>query len=448
MRPLTDILRLAKNRMGEMWWYTLMLFIASRFGDVINVFIGLWLVPRYVSTDDLGALLPLTQVSSLVGLPLAILLTPFTKYVNTFIARKELGKARALLQDAAVLIVVLSVVVVAQTFFSAHFFFERLRVYSYKLIWILAGVSVTAMVLPLAQGVLSALKRFNLLSLSSYLSAPTRFVVLLVLLPISGILGFFCAQFAMNAVIIAIALWGVAFLFKSGIRRESYRSSRREMFLYTLPFVLYISVTTLATSVQLIIIRQRLPNIESAAYYFISRFAEIPVLVWSSVAAVFFPSVSEAFEQGRDTLHSLRNVMLVSCLLGAAIAAAVGVAMPFLFRAVPAWNQYVPYVYLTGWMAFVNVLRAGFCCYSVYETACRRFSFLWFTVPISLLQSVFLICFTGYTYFVPYLPASVVEWMGGLHIARLPVIIGVFFVTDLLIFLISLGQITWRRRKA
>ena len=33
-------------RLGDLWWYSLMIFVACRTGDVIQAFIGLWLVPR------------------------------------------------------------------------------------------------------------------------------------------------------------------------------------------------------------------------------------------------------------------------------------------------------------------------------------------------------------------------------------------------------------------
>ena len=36
------------EKLGDLWWYTILLFIAQRMGDVINMFIGLWLVPKYV----------------------------------------------------------------------------------------------------------------------------------------------------------------------------------------------------------------------------------------------------------------------------------------------------------------------------------------------------------------------------------------------------------------
>ena len=49
-------------RVGDLWCYSAMIFIACRSGDVIQAFIGLWLVPKYVGPNELGAVLPLQQL--------------------------------------------------------------------------------------------------------------------------------------------------------------------------------------------------------------------------------------------------------------------------------------------------------------------------------------------------------------------------------------------------
>ena len=43
-----------RAKLGDFWFYSLMLFVASRAADVLNVFVGLWLVPKYVDPSELG----------------------------------------------------------------------------------------------------------------------------------------------------------------------------------------------------------------------------------------------------------------------------------------------------------------------------------------------------------------------------------------------------------
>ena len=53
-------------RLGDFWWYSLMIFMAARAADCLNVFVELWLVPKYVPPSELGAVQPLTNFASLL----------------------------------------------------------------------------------------------------------------------------------------------------------------------------------------------------------------------------------------------------------------------------------------------------------------------------------------------------------------------------------------------
>ncbi len=429
-----------KSWLGPLWWYSLILFITQRFGDVINIYVGLWLVPKYVSSNELGALLPLTQITGLLGLPFAIILTPFGKFINTFGAKEEYGKIKALLLDVLILVGIGSVVIGVYTWHIAPLIFERLRIGSSSLIWILCGITVTSLVLPLTNNALAALKKFSIQSFAGFISAPLRLGALFLLLPIFGLSGFFSSQLALNISSGVIAFWGLRKLVSSEIKRESYYSHLREMVAYTLPFVIMTGVGTFSSSIQYLVIRQRLPDVESAAFYFCSRFSEIPNIIWGSISCVFFPYISDAFEKGENTRRLLYSVFAVSVVGGGAIALLLGFSMDWVFGLVDQWANYRPYAYLVGWLALTNVFRVGFACIIVHEMACRRFLFLWYSVPIALLESAFLISFTGYGFFIPYFPANWINWMASLRVARLEFIVGVFLVTAFLPFCILLLQ--------
>ncbi len=429
-----------KSWLGPLWWWSLILFITQRFGDVINIYVGLWLVPKYVSSNELGALLPLTQIAGLLGLPFAIILTPFGKFINTFGAKEEYGKIKALLLDVLILVGIGSVIIGVYTWHIAPLIFERLRIGSSSLIWILCGITVTSLVLPLTNNALAALKKFSVQSFAGFISAPLRLGALFLLLPLFGLSGYFSSQLLLNICCVGIAFWGLRKLVSSDIKRESYYSHWREMVAYTLPFIIITGVNSVSASIQYLVIRQRLPDIESAAFYFCSRFAEIPNIIWASIGGVFFPYISDAFEKGKDTRRMLYNVFIVSVVGGGAIALLLGFSMTWVFGLVDQWSNYRPYAYLVGWLALTNVFSVGGGCIIVHEMACRRFSFLWYTVPISLLESAFLISFTGYGFFTPYFPTKWVNWMASLRVARLEYIVGVHLLVAFLPFCLLVAQ--------
>ena len=59
---MKSILHRLHERCGVLWWYAILLFVAQWFDDVINMFVGMWLVPKYVPQEELGAVLPLMSI--------------------------------------------------------------------------------------------------------------------------------------------------------------------------------------------------------------------------------------------------------------------------------------------------------------------------------------------------------------------------------------------------
>ena len=175
-----------KEWLGPLWWYTFILFCVQRLGDVINIVVGLWLVPKYVPRAELGAVLPLVQVGSVLGLPLAILLVPFGKFLNVYAAQGELGKVKSLLRDVFVLAVAMGIGITFGARYLMPLVFERMRVQKGMLTWLIVLAGVTSTLTPLFSQALQGLKKFRQLSILGVLSAPVRLLVLLLALPIRG----------------------------------------------------------------------------------------------------------------------------------------------------------------------------------------------------------------------------------------------------------------------
>jgi len=57
--------------------------------------------------------------------------------------------------------------------------------------------------------------------------------------------------------------------------------------------------------------------------------------------------------------------------------------------------------------------------FSTYEIAAGRFSFLWYWLPFTFLETGALVALTGYGAFSGVLPSGVVDWMASLSAARL-----------------------------
>ena len=99
MRKLFDRLHL---KIGDFWWYSIMLFCAYRTADALNAFVGLWLVPKYISPEELGAVVPLSNFANCLALPLAAFANAFRNEVSRLSVERNMGQLKTLLRSVFV----------------------------------------------------------------------------------------------------------------------------------------------------------------------------------------------------------------------------------------------------------------------------------------------------------------------------------------------------------
>ncbi len=131
-----------RARLGELWWYTMLGFIVARMGEVVNLYIGVFLVPKVLPAEQLGAVTPLMSVGTFVGLPIALLLIPVGKFLNVFAARKEYGKVKALLLDSIYVNLVFAVLVLGWLAIAGDGILERMHVTDRRILIPVAAFAV------------------------------------------------------------------------------------------------------------------------------------------------------------------------------------------------------------------------------------------------------------------------------------------------------------------
>ena len=185
-----------RQRLGPVWGAAFVLFAAQRFGDAINAFIGIWLVPRYVPADELGAVLPLAQVATFVAMPLAVLLTPYAKLLNVHAERGEPGKVKAMFRDASLLALAVLLLTLAATPFFFPLVFRHFGIQNGNLALAIVVSATLGALAPIFTESLRALKRFGVVSLASAIAPPLRLAVMWIALPFRGLTGYFVGQTA------------------------------------------------------------------------------------------------------------------------------------------------------------------------------------------------------------------------------------------------------------
>lgn len=406
-------------KLGDLWWYSAMIFIACRLGDVIQAFIGLWLVPKYVGPDELGAILPLQHLCSLFTVPIAILATVFSKFVNTYATREEYGKVKSFIHDVLVVASLIFLFCIIAAYLVIPHFYERLRVISGSLTILILAAGFAGNISQLFSNALQGLKQFKTMTLLNLVSAPIRLVTLLVAMPFRALSGYILGQTTPAASTSLIAGFAIHRQLR-GIKRDtSWRRDIPAILRYLWPIAIYTALGVLFATVTMTIYRQRLPETESAAYYLISRFAEIASYVGVSMTIILFPLAAEAHEKGRENTKILKHTLVATAATTMAIALGFAFIGKYLFSLTDTWASYLPYEHLLPWITVIFGVSSMIGAIISYEMACRRFGIAFFIIGFNVFVVAILVSFTGYEFFRGILPDNIVNWMAAHNLSSL-----------------------------
>ena len=417
---MVDFLHRIRGRIGDLWWYSILIFIACRSGDAVQAFIGLWLVPHYVPQNELGAALPLLQIGSAIGLPLSILVIPFTRWLTLYASRGEYGKVKRLLSLSFRSVAVAFVLAVVMARFVFPLFFERMRIEEGALGVLIICAGLVGPFSNVFGSALQGLKRFKTIALINAVGAPVRLVVMLVTMPFRALSGYMAGQISSPALCIVISWFSLRKALGRNVKAVSLgRDEVREMLRYTAPVAMNAIVATIFGTWQALLIRQRLPEVESAGFYIISRLAEVATYAGLSLSVVVFPLSAEAREKGESGNLLLGHLLCGTLLPGIALMLFFAFCGRWLLDLVPLWRDYAGYAPLLTVYTLRLSLTATLGAFSTFEFAAGRFSFLWYWIPISVIDTGVLGVLTGYGAFIGILPQSVVDWMASISAARI-----------------------------
>jgi len=410
-------------RVGDLWWYSAMIFIACRSGDVINAFIGLWLVPKYVGPNELGAVLPLQQLTSFLTVPLGVVAIVFAKYVNTYATRGEYGKVKSFIRDVLGISAILFVICIVGAYLIMPYFYERLRIESGLLTVLILASGLVGAIGQLVTSTQQGLKRFETMSFTAIISAPVRLVTMLVAMPIRALSGYLLGQTTPGVVTTACAAYDTHRALKPYTPDPSWRKDWKQILNYTWPIAIFTTFNLVFATITSTIYRQRLPEIESSANYMLSRFAEIAGYVGTSISVILFPLVSESHENGNEDTSLLRKAIIGTAIPSALLVLGFYISADFIFSLTETWAIYRPYANLLPFLILITGSSSVIGTIVSYEMACRRFGIAAFIIFFNILWIAFLVCFTGYEFFRGLIPDVWITFMSNCHIRSLRMIV-------------------------
>ena len=407
------------SRLGDFWWYSLMLFCACRAADLLNAFIGLWLVPKYVDPSELGAVMPLTQFANFLAIPIAAFANTFRNELTRLSINKEFGKLKTLMRGvfAATAVFLFVAIIAARVLLPA--FLERIRIVEGSLGLVIIAASFVSAVAPIYSNALQALKKFKAQSILSIVGAPVRLIAMLLAMPFRAITGYFIGQAATPAFSIAASV--LALRKELSVKAEPYWT-RETLKKFSGLFALFLLMASSGGFLGLIestIIRQRLPYLDSAGYYMATRFSEIASFFLATVAFTIFPFTAKLAAAKQDTKP------LVFKAAAASIAFSTIVALPFFFvgkpilAMLPQGEQYAEYWWAIPWLIGISMFSAFAGIFTTAEISANRFSYLKWYIPLDIAYPIILLLITGHGYYAHLLPTSCAAFLDAHNIRSL-----------------------------
>lgn len=423
--------------------------MAQQFGAVINVFIGLWLVPKYVPQQELGALLPLNSIGGLLGLPLTILMMPFMKFLTKYIAQGEDGKVKGLLRDVFILSGITFLFVSLLAYLLMPLIFKRMRVENGLLSILIICSGIVVAIAPVFSTALQALKKFKIISLLGLAGAIVRLVTLWIALPVRGLSGFFVGQ------IVPLGFGIIASIFvlrkhigKTVIIASYWQEDWKPILKFTAWNALLNLVGQIMGTSEGFVIRHRLSDMESAGFYMISRFAEISLYISMASTVVLFPLISESHEKGIRQEHRLvAQSTVISFVAGLLFAFAVTPVVHYIFILKSDWTAYLPFVPHLLVLGIIHVIRGSTYSFVIYKIAKNEFDFAPYYAAIMASEAIMLYCLTGYAFFTPWMPTSWLDALVAINPCRLSVVLGIMLLHSTVVLLyVAVGIVRIQHR--
>lgn len=371
-----------KAKLGEFWYYSLLIFVAHRFADFINMFVGLWLVPKYIDFSELGAVLPLASFATVFALPIYVFALTFMKEVNTLATEREFGKMKTLMSGVFFSSLLFLAFAILLSRLLMPFFLEKIRIAEGSLGIVIFASAFLGCVAPIFTNALQALKKFSELAILQIVTTPLRLITMLVAMPFRPLSGYFVGQSAIPGSQILGALF---FLRKElSVKAEKYWEVKtvRRLALIFLGMLAYQLPTMIVSLIDSTVLREHLSELDSAAYYLVTRFSDISNYITISLITVLFPMTAEAAERGETTRPLVMKALIAQVAFSMLLALFFAFFGHLPFKFIPNGEMYLGYAKFIPLLIGVNLMSSVQLLYTNTEASANRWSFLRWWLPI------------------------------------------------------------------
>ncbi len=363
-------------------FHALFIFSALRIADAVNVAAGMWFVPKYVSSEDIGAVLPLSSFATFLSLPLFAFAMTAMKESAVLSAAGEKGRLKSLLSGvflAAGAAVVLGLIAAA---FLMPRFMDLIGLRGGAVGFAVVAAAFLGCVAPVYTDALQATKRFKALGMIEIGASAVRFAVMAALMPIKALLGYFSGQAAQPISRIFFSLFALRKELK--VKSESYWNKgnfKRFAALFSLMLV-YQALPMAVALLEQYVVRTSMSARDSAGYYMASRFSDFLFYLTFPLLIVSFPYT--ALSRGR---RSRMKYVLVCSAITLAVALTAAALYVFcgsrLLSLMPNGGKYAEYAFLMPHLTLAAALTSVQVFTTNAEVSAGSFVFFKWFIPLN-----------------------------------------------------------------
>ena len=380
-RSMKEKRDMATAETGGFLRHSLTMFLALRAGDAVSLAAGMWFVPRYVSPEDIGAVLPVTSFATFLSLPVFALAMAVMKESAVLYARGERGRVKSLLGGVFVAGAAALALVLCAAAFAVPRYLGLMKVSDASAGFLVVAAAFLGCVAPVYTDALQSLKRFRSLAAVEVMGSFVRFATMFAVMPARALAGYFAGQAALPAFRILGSV--VALRRDLSVRPEPYwsRESTRRLALAFAAILAYQGVPMAASLVEQTVLRTAL-FADSAGYYMASRYSDFLSYLAFPLLLVMFPyTAAAAARQGstRPFVLKCSSAVLVAAAVMSAVYAVFGGELLSLMphgAGYAAYASYMPALTIAGALTTCQVF------YTNAEVSAGRFGFLLWLVPL------------------------------------------------------------------
>ena len=370
--------------------HAILMFVALRVGDIVNLAAGLWFVPRYISPNDIGALMPVASFATFLSLPAFALAMAVMKESSALHADGDERKIRSLLKGVFIAAGAMLSLILAGAIFAMPRFMRCMRVESPSAAFLAIAAALLGTFAPVYTDALQSLKRFKTLSAIEIAGSFARFFTLLAVMPIRALAGYFAGQAALPFARIVASVAALAKFLKGETAPYWQKKTLRHLAASSLAILAYLAAPMLASMLEQSILRTKLPDTDSAAYYMITRFPDFLNYFTYPLLLVMFPYTAASARRNESTRPYVIKCMAACLVTALAMSVLYACCGEELLALLPNGERYSGSARLMPLLTLSTALTSCQVFHTNAEVSAGRFSFLKWFIPYHLAYALIL----------------------------------------------------------